>query len=104
MKQIYHDVDIRIVGREAQPYFKTACSNISLPVSKHGSIDFGAFSVKMDLKKFLLTDSENKQCFVKIQLLWNEDLPSDKINADAIISLHLQALGIIYVHVDYDTK
>jgi hypothetical protein len=60
----------------------------------------------MDVKRFLLSDPDapESRCLFKIQLLWDADLPSDRLGADAIISLHLQALGLIYVHVDYDRQ
>ncbi len=67
LKSIYPAVDIRVTGRESQPYFKTACQNIALPQNKHGSINFGSFQVKMELKRFLYQDPLNaNQCFVKL--------------------------------------
>lgn len=89
LRKIYHDVDIKIQGREAQPYFKTNCKNIQIPQAKRGSIYFKDVLVQMDIKRFLLSDKEDNQCMVKLQILWIDDLPTDKLKADAIISLHM---------------
>lgn len=56
----------------------------------------------LEFRQFL--HSDGNKCYLKLNVKWNENFPSDKFKASSLIQLHLQAFSIIYVHIDYDEK